>query len=311
MPNHSYKLSIYALGKHDSVEITREQYHEILRAHKLIAFGLVIEEKLDLLAENYADFERELIDMAVQHSIFSGSIGELLSDARHRVNRRLINLLTSARLYHDQIAHALSNVYGKDSEPLNRFRTFANKEYDSKLAYRALEAIRNHVQHASLPITAISFPMSAVERDSSENKPGPATKIRFKVVPYIGIEALEDNKNFKRPVLEELKDIANKKNDIEVIPLVRRYMSSIGQIHKDLRQMCNNEIEASVKVITDYREKSVKVSEGLAAIESNEDGLYTDHVYLTDRPLKRWQKLLSKNSNLERVDINYVSSEHD
>jgi len=68
MTEQFYKISTYALGKHDSVEITNKQYEEIRRTHQLIAFGLAIEEKLDLLAENYAALERELIDMAVQHS---------------------------------------------------------------------------------------------------------------------------------------------------------------------------------------------------------------------------------------------------
>ena len=138
MPKHLYKISIYAFGKHEEIEITEEQYEEIRRSRQIISFGLAFEEKLDLLAENYADFERELIDMAVQHSIFHGSIDELLSDARHRVNRRLINLLTSVRLYHDQIAHALNSVYGKNSNLLNQFRTYSSNEYDSNISYSAL-----------------------------------------------------------------------------------------------------------------------------------------------------------------------------
>ena len=103
MSKHLYKIEVYALGKHDFVEITEEQFVEIRETQQLIRFGLAVEEKLDLLAENYADLERELIDMAVQHSIFSGSIFELLNESRHRINRRLINLLTSVRLYHDKL----------------------------------------------------------------------------------------------------------------------------------------------------------------------------------------------------------------
>lgn len=311
MPKHFYKISTFALGKHESVEITKEQFEEIRRTRELISFGLAIEEKLDLLAENYADFERELIDMAVQHSIFHGSINELLSDARHRVNRRLINLLTSVRLYHDQTAHALNRVYGKNNKTLESFRTFSSKEYDSSLSYRALETLRNHVQHASLPITAISFPMSAIERSSEGAPPGAPTKIRFKVVPYIAIDELEDNKDFKRPVLSELKTIANKKNDIEIIPLVRQYISCIGRIHKHLRDLCKSDLEVAETNLIKYRNMAVKVSEGLSAIQYTEDELYTDHIYLTDRPLKRWRHLQDKNSHLEQASINFVTSEHD
>lgn len=311
MPKPLYKITTYALGEHDYIKITQEQFEEIRNAHKLIAFGQALEEKLDLLAENYADLERELLDMAVQFSIFFGSINELLTDARHRVNRRLINLLTSVRLYHDQVAHALSSLYGKDSEPLKEFRAFSSEEYDSNLSYRVLEALRNHVQHASLPITAISFPMSAVTRDSDGTSPGAPTKFSCKVIPYIGIEELEANKDFKKIILDELKTIKNEKNDIEMVPLVRQYISCIGRIHKKLRELCKADLEAAEKIILNYREKAVKISEGLAAIEYTEENLYTDHVFLTDRPLKRWRHLQNKNSHLEQAAKNFVTSEHD
>lgn len=311
MPKEFYKISTYALGKHESVEITKEQYQEIQRTHQLIAFGLALEEKLDLLAENYADLERELIDMAVQHSIFHGSINELLSDSRHRVNRRLINLLTSVRLYHDQIAHALNSVYGKDNDLLKNFRSFSSSEYDSSLSYRALEALRNHVQHASLPITAISFPMSAVERDSNSTPIGAPTKIRYKVIPYIAIEELEANKDFKRQTLQELKTISNKKGDLEMVPLVREYISCIGRIHRQLRQLCKSDLDNAEANLIKYRGMAAEVSEGLAAIQYTDEDLYTDHVFLTDRPVKRWRKLQTKNSNLEQAEINFVTSEHD
>lgn len=310
MPKYFYKISTYAFGKHDSVEITKKQFDEIRRTRELISFGLAIEEKLDLLAENYADFERELIDMAVQFSIFHGSIDEILSDARHRVNRRLINLLTSVRLYHDQTAHALNRVYGKNNKALESFRAFSSKEYDSNLAYRALEALRNHVQHASLPITAISLPVSVVERSPEDTPPGRPTKIRFKVVPYIAIKELEDNRDFKRPVLSELKSIANKKNDIEIIPLVRQYISCIGHLHKHLRDLCKADLEQAEANLTKYRNMAVSVSEGLSAIEYTEGELYTDHIFLTKRPLERWRKLQAKNSHLEQASINFVTSEH-
>ncbi len=305
-----YKISIYAIGKHDHIDITKEQFDEIKKTQHMIAFGLAAEEKLDLLAENYADLERELIDMAIQHSIFSGTLEQLLSESRHKVNRRLINLLTSARLYHDQIAHALSSIYGKQSSELAQFRSYVNDVYDSSLSYRALEALRNHVQHASLPITAISFPMSVVERDASNSKPGVPTKISYKVVPFIGMESLEENKDFKRIVLKELKSVANKNNDIEVVPMVREYVSGIGYIHNKLREICRTDVEAAESTLEKYRNMAPEVSEGLAAIEYTEESIYTDHVFLIDRPVKRWRNFLSKNRNLERVSYNFVTSEH-
>ena len=96
-------------------------------------------------------------------------------------------------------------------------KNLSAKKGNTKLEKEAVEALRNHVQHASLPITAISFPMSAVSRNPDGPPPGAPTKISFKVTPFIGIQELEDNKDFKRPVLEELRTISNKKNEIDCI----------------------------------------------------------------------------------------------
>lgn len=311
MEQHLYKISTYSLGKHDHVEITKEQYEEIRRTRQFISFGLALEEKLDLLAENYADFERELINMSVQHSVFYGSIESLLIESRHRVNRRLINLLTSVRLYHDQIAHALNGVYGKNNKTTTQFRELSSNEYDNHLSYRALEALRNHVQHASLPITAITFNESAVERSSNGAPPGAPTKIRFTVTPYISIDDLSGNKEFKKSIHEELKTIVNKKNEIDIVPLVRQYISCIGRIHNNLRDICKADLDDAENKLIKYRAMAITISEGLAAIQYTKDNIYTDYIPLTDRTLIRWKHLKSRNSHLEQAAINFVSSEHD
>ncbi|MFK5894586.1 MAG: hypothetical protein QM504_15300 [Pseudomonadota bacterium] len=313
MTEHTYIIQLYALGSHNSFDITEDQYHEIKQAHQFNEFGSAFEEKLDLILMNYADLERELLDMSLQHSIFRGSIHELLIEGMHRVNRRLINLLTAIRLYQDQVSHSLSTVYGNTSTNYASFKTVMNKEYDDNLSYRAIEAIRNHVQHSSLPVTSIIFSEDAVEKSPKDPKDY-NQQIGFNVMPFIGIQYLEADKKFKKNTLKELKGISSKSNNIELVPLVRQYISSVARIHTKVRNLCKDDLEFSENTITTFRktaeEKLGHASEGLAAIQCDSAGEFTEHVFLTNRPQKRWKSLQSKNIHLEQSSIRFVTSKH-
>jgi hypothetical protein len=309
MIEHLYKISIFAIGPQEYIDITEEDYYEIKESHQFVSLGLALEEKLDLLVENYVELEKELLDMAIQYSIFSGSIETLLTESRHRVNRRLVNLLTAIRLYHDQIAHALSTRYGKDSNQFKGFKKFANTQYDSQLSYRAIEAIRNHIQHASLPITAIDFPMKRIESDTKKSNSEIPIKIECKITPYIGIKRLEENPKFKKQVLNELRNIANKKNNVELIPLVRQYIVCIGHIHNNLRSLCCADLDAAKNTILKFRDRAKSKTEGLSAIQYTPDNTYSDYVSLTERAINRWQDLHRKNNNFDRAAVTFVSSE--
>ena len=313
MEDSSYIITVCALGSKESFDITKDEFIEIRKARALTILGQAVEEKLDLLVENYADLERELIDMSVQHSIFPGSIGELLNEGKHRTNRRLINLLTAVRLYHDQIAYSLNEMYGKEGGMVDQFRALSSDEYDRYLGYRVIEALRNHVQHASVPVTSISFPMKRVEPAFSKISSSHQYLISFNVVPLIGTQYLENNNKFKKSVLKELKDISDKHGNIQLMPLVREYMESIGRLHNLTRELCKDSLESAANLIESYRAKSeIKLgtlSESLAAVERNSDGYYIDREYLIDRPIKRWRSLKSKNCHLELIASRFVTSE--
>ncbi len=99
----THVITVLAIGFSDSIPITTEQFKQIRAAKQRLMFGVGIEEKLDLVLENYAELERTLLDMALEHSIFPGKIEALLDGGTHLVNRRIANFVTTARLYLDQV----------------------------------------------------------------------------------------------------------------------------------------------------------------------------------------------------------------
>ncbi len=53
-------------GSPDSIPITTEQFKQIRAAKQRLMFGVGIEEKLDLILENYAELEHTLLNMALE-----------------------------------------------------------------------------------------------------------------------------------------------------------------------------------------------------------------------------------------------------
>lgn len=79
-----------------------------MSAKKTLRFGVAFEQRLDVLLENYATLERYILDLALRNAVFMGDSLGRLREGRHNVIRHLINLLSSAKLYIDQTAHAFS-----------------------------------------------------------------------------------------------------------------------------------------------------------------------------------------------------------
>jgi hypothetical protein len=313
MNDFNFVIAVRAIGREDFITISEKDFVDIRTANKFILFGLDIEEKLDLLVENYADIEKEILDMAVQNSIHPGAIYDLIKGSRHRVNRRFVNFLTAVQLYKDQIRYSLTKVYEKDSEIIEKFDKKSNYEYDNSLGYRVVEALRNHVQHASLPITSISFPARRVEPTLRDITSPKQRLISFSVSPYVGLDKLKENNKFKKTILKELEKIADDKNNIRLMPIVRQHVESIGHLHNLLRGLCKESIEDAQKLI----EENICLAEcglnspeaGLAAIKRDNVGLHEDFENISRVNIERWQELQKKNRHLDQISPRFVTSE--
>ena len=138
-------------------EIDKARFDEIKAAKTVCLFAVDLEEKLVLLLDNFAEFEFELLRIAEASLIWpkrdhQGSMLERLI-----LDRRLVNLLTSCRLYLDQTDHGISEIFGNTSQQLADVKAIKNELYDSCFGYRFMEVLRNHVQHSGLPVHIIDY----------------------------------------------------------------------------------------------------------------------------------------------------------
>lgn len=119
---------------------------------------LEIQEKLNLVLENYIEFEKELLGLALATSVGQPEPLGMVADL-HTAHRRLINLLSTCRLYFDQVPgniHALDPL-GRNSPLARGFAARRGQERANRLGFRVMEELRDHLQHCGLPLGQVTY----------------------------------------------------------------------------------------------------------------------------------------------------------
>jgi hypothetical protein len=220
-----FVVSGSTLGGGPQVELDGRRFNEIKTAKATCVFALDIEEKFALLLDNFYEFEVELLKLAEAKVIWPDR--DLAESMRERLSldRRLVNLLTACRLYLDQTDHGISGLFGDSSTELIRIKKFKNDLYDRNYGYRVMEALRNYVQHAGLPVHAIKYNWKRIsdpEGDCFEHR----------IIPEMIIQSLEEDSNFNKTVLSELQSQGER---ADLRRPAREYISCLITLHDEIR----------------------------------------------------------------------------
>jgi len=221
-----YGIARLVLGSGDFLEISSEDYDRYREAKQGTIAILQIEEKMDIVLKNHLELENSMLDIALKDVMFAAFDWHRGREQVHEINRRVINLLSSVRLYLDQAAHDFSQLFGKDSAKYSNFKKLTNVAYDSAIGYRSMEALRNHVQHRGLPID-IYEPITR----HSETLDGQRIA-RRSIAPKLDLDELSKHK-FNKIVLAELQ--SNENDDLKT--LLRGYIDALGGLHIGIRDL--------------------------------------------------------------------------
>lgn len=227
-----YTLTKITLNSQDHVTISHEFFDQLKSAKKFLLEAMFIEEKFNLVLENYAEFELEILNNSVKAMLFSESDWSSNINKIHSINRRIINLLTTCRLYIDQVKHNINTIYGDKSEQAKVIKNQISHEYDSIFGYRVMEAMRNYVQHRNLPINRIDSNTRCIEIRNER-------LYKHTIKLSIDVENLVKDKNFKAGVLSELQAQGSL---VEFTPLMRQYLESIGRVHLKIRELLQSDL---------------------------------------------------------------------
>jgi hypothetical protein len=300
----TYKLTRSTLDCSTFVDLTEAEYGEIVTAKRCLVILIGIEEKFDLLFANYAEYESTLLNLSLESLLGLGRDYSSFHDDRGLVNRRLLNLLSSTKAYLDQVKHDVGQLAGADAQVF--LKELFSREYDTYLAYRAMEALRNYVQHRSLPVGSIGYPSNWIEHRT------PRARRRHRVQVSLDTEALGDGDSFKPGVLRELRTPGNRY--VPITPLVRQYIDCFGRVHGDLRKHVEATATEAERVIRVTHERAVAAcgsDVGIVIRRELDDGRQREQHDIFLELLERRLEYVSKNATSLNLSRGYVSSETD
>jgi hypothetical protein len=298
-----YFLRRRVLGDERRIDLSLSQYDGITGAIARLLESLFIEEKLGMLLGNWIELEQHLLSLALSAQVgltadWSASIEQVFT-----VNRRLVNLLSSCRVYIDHVRHSLSTIYGPDSQQVLAFKESLAEKYDSSGDYRAMEALRNYTQHRGIPVREIRSTQTLVTT-------GQTQRIRHHVAAYIHTEELVSDKDFKAKVAAEL---ATRGAKLDMRPMWRTYVECLGDAHGQLRVRMANDVseweQAVRQSISLFQGTFGDDAVGLAAFAAGDEGDVINSVAVFSDFIERRKSLVAKTPKLDNLSMRYVSSE--
>lgn len=300
----TYALVTLAGDSREVVFIDEAQHSSIVDAKASLLECLVIEEKFDLVWEDYFELEMTLLECA-QRYLATPILDRSRADAdRALFNRRLANLLSAARTYVEQVSSrhlpaVLPNV------ACGQISSAFSEQYDSLMGYRVMEALRNHVQHFDLPVKLVSYPSRRVDRKSGYG-------LAFAVNPCLRPKDLRRNPKFKRSILEELERVGK---SVDLKPLVREYVQGLWTVHAQIRERLAAPIRAWEATL-ELAKSTYLASCGeegstfaLAAVTFGEDGEQESCVEVFSEFNEYRRFLEAKNAALDTLALRYVTNE--
>jgi len=138
-------------------EISPDEFVTLRIARECLCELLSIEENYNGLLDRYIAMQRELVTIVLHVELHRTVDNIEFHGFSEKLAREAACLLSAGRQYLDHTDHGLSEIArlcGTEVLPYNAWRAH---EYDSRLGYRAIEAIRNAAQHRILPSQGISI----------------------------------------------------------------------------------------------------------------------------------------------------------
>lgn len=297
-----YFLGTMTLDKYTKLEIDEVEYLELLNARLILSTALNIEEKYDVALSNYLEFEKEQLTLTLDNLVNSIHYDY---DQTYKVlstlNRRLINFLSTGKQYTELSPSLAAKCRTKDPKTKENIKKLLSVQYDEHLDYRAMEALRNHVNHCGLAVHTISTPSKWTLTEQKK-----ADKLVFNLEIYAEKAVLAENSGFKPAILRELPSKFDLKKG------ARSYIGSISHVHEEIRKLISEPVNGARMTIENSLSRYSKLNGG----DSFAIGVFRERNNEPVDPLilinLKWDDvrtgLLRKNVSISNMSKRHISS---
>lgn len=155
------------------------------------------------------------------------------------------------------------------------------------------------------------FPVQKVTYNSNRVEDGDNWQILFSVTPYIKTNELQEDEKFKKTVLDDLRELGE---EFDIKPLIREYVTSIGNVHKKVREILKEDIlqweERIHNCIQQFRDetKSEDII-GLGIAIQEDEGIYSESISIFTDFMEHRQELEQKNRLAGSLARFYVTNQ--
>lgn len=293
----TYRITTY-LAPASFIEISKLEFNQIYQARLNLGVFQIIEERFDFLLENYTEFEKVLLDITLHTLVFgAGGFSNL-----ERINRRLANLLSSARVYTDQVKHLAKQFESLEINLADILKKGFMNAYDTRLGYRVMESLRNYIQHRGFAVQALGY------NQRKENKYG-TDNLVFQIFPCLLLEELQGQK-LRTSVLSELEAIGR---IVPITPLLREYIEGLSFVHEIFRKGTQRGVDSCITLLKSVAERASKeLTEkkgGLLVTSKDANGKTIKDLLINEDWLDEIRELSRKNPAPVELSTRYVSGE--
>jgi hypothetical protein len=291
-----YHLASQLINPTPQVDLTEEGFLKIKEAKKILRAALDIEDKYDLIISAYVDLEKDVLALTTENMVRFSSSYESFHETRTLVNRRLITILTAARLYLEKLPSTAVKCTNNQSTA-TEIDSFKSCEYGLHFEYRFMEALRNSVQHSNLPVHSVSHGFKRIEAETGTNQ--------YKSSYMANKSEFASDKNFKRTVFNELPE------KIDLLFATRVYIASLSNIHIQTRALIKDSVDDARTIIEDqiivYSEAINQNVFALEAIKKSEAEIVESIPIMIDWDDVRIS-LVKKNGHLKNLEKRFIRS---
>lgn len=227
-----------------TLPIDSQRFSLLKASRAILADALEVEEEYEMMISNYIDLEKESLNASISYMVRTCRGYADFLDARLSLNRRLMNLLTSVRLYSDRLPTHCCACLPRETGIEERVQSLRSAEYERNFDYRFMEALRNYIQHYGTAVHHVTFGGRLIP-------PRINGLVQISSTFSADKKVLASDPHFKKQISDEMPD------KVDLISASRGYIEALSSIHSNVQQMVSksvNEARSLIQTaIDDYR----------------------------------------------------------
>lgn len=290
-----YVLQPELLARPPAQPITEEHFSRLKAARAVLIAVFDIEESFDLLVGNYLEMEGAGLQQALSRAVRSVHDYDDMFELKGELSRRIVNLLSSARMFVDTLPSNAARCGGEEAE----VKKWLKAEFDTHFAYRFMEALRNQAQHRGFTVHQFG--------GTSPWLPPGERQYRETTLRILALRKyLAETGGFKAKTLAECPE------QVDIFASARRYLESLSKVQSEVREAIASQVDEARRLTKEAIDGYVAFINGgsalgLAAVSIQDDQQVEAVPIFLDWDEVRL-KLQRRNARMHHLTVHKVSN---